>query len=461
MGFNDTIAAVSTPRGKGGIAVIRISGDDTREIASRVFRPCGKCTVNDAPVRRALYGTITSPGGDVLDTGILVIYEAPHSYTGEDMAELSCHGGVYVTGAVLSAVFEAGAVQAQPGEFTRRAFTNGKMSLTEAEAVGLLLDADTEEKMKLSSSAQRGSLKNELKRISDELYGVLSSLYAAIDYPDEDIQDSGESGLADAVISVERQIRDLLGTYKRGRAVADGVKCVICGRPNAGKSSLYNRISRSDDAIVTDVAGTTRDILRDTVSFGGITLRLSDTAGLRDASDKVEKIGVQRAVSEIESAELILAVFDSGAPLDEYDKKMIKSYPGVPRVAVINKTDLGRAMEKADIELISASHDKTVYLSCETGEGMDALETAVRELFDSEKLNLSSDAVIWDARQKASLEKALSLIGQVEKSLETGAYIDAVCTVCEEALGVLLETDGRGVTDEIVNNIFARFCVGK
>lgn len=459
MGLNDTIAAVSTPRGKGGIAVIRISGNATRDIASRVFKS-GSNNVKDYPARSALYGSITTPAGERLDSGILVMYDGPSSYTGEDMAEISCHGGTYVTAAVLGAVLEAGAESAGPGEFTRRAFTNGKLSLTEAEAVGLLIDADTEEKMKLSAAAVGGKLKDEIKKVSDKLSFIMSALYAAIDYPDEDIGDEGETAIGKTISEVKKKIKSLIATYKRGRAVADGVKCVICGKPNAGKSSLYNIISRSDDAIVTDVAGTTRDVLRDTVSFGGITLRLSDTAGLRSASDKVEKIGVERAKAEIASAELIISVFDSTEKIGDDAKKMIKEYERAAKIAAVNKTDAGE-LDSDDVAFLEKTHDKVVYISCATGDGIASLEDAVRELFDGGKIDLSSDAVVWDARQKASLSAAASLLDEAETALDSGAYLDAVGAVCEKALEKLLETDGRGVTEEIVNNIFARFCVGK
>lgn len=464
MHFSDTVAAVSTPRGRGGIAVIRISGSDTSSVISRVFRPMGSLDSSALPHRRACYGrivTLDSDGERELDRGIVTFFKGPASFTGEDMAEISCHGGVYVTRAVLTAVLSAGARMAEAGEFTRRSFLSGKMTLTEAEAVGNLLEADTEDKMRLAASAAGGKLSDKVSHISKSLTDVMTALYAAIDYPEEDLDPVEDGEIRSAVSQALSEVRRLLATYRRGRAVAEGVKCVICGRPNAGKSSLYNLITGEESAIVTDIAGTTRDVLRERVSFGGVTLELCDTAGLRETDDSVESIGVRRAESEMRSAELIIAVFDSASPLTEEERHMMESYENIPRIAVINKGDLQCAMTDADIAQIEENHTKTVRMSCTAGEGLESLSDAVSELYDSDSCDISRDAVIWSARQEAALRQAEEYLTAAEASLLGGDPVDAVCTLCEAAVSHLSETDGRGVTEEIVAGIFSKFCVGK
>lgn len=461
MIFSDTIAAVSTPRGKGGIAVIRISGDDVCSVVSRIFEPMGGRTLDSYPPRHAIYGNITDGKGNVIDSGILTVFRAPASYTGEDMAELSCHGGVYVTRTVLASVLSAGARPAEAGEFTRRAFLAGKLTLTEAEAVGMLLDADTDDRMRLASTALRGRLSESIESITGGLTAVMGALYAAIDYPEEDIGDEGERRIGSVIEESLAGVRKLLSTYRRGKAVSEGVKCVICGRPNAGKSSLYNMITGEESAIVTDIAGTTRDVLRERVSFGGVTLELADTAGIRDTDDTVESIGVRRAEAELSAAELVIGVFDGSVALDEGDVRMMESYPAASRIAVINKSDLDMKLSESDLKRIEDSHNVTVYMSCETGEGLESLADAVAQMYDTASVDLNTDAVIWSARHEATLRRAEEYLSAADSSLKYGDPVDAVCTLCESALAELSETDGRGVTEDIVSEIFSKFCVGK
>ena len=462
MFLNDVIAAVSTPRGKGGVAVIRISGDGTCDVMEKMFRPVGNRSILSYPPRHAIYGSVVTPDGSEIDRGILTLFRAPASYTGEDMAEVSCHGGVLVTREVLSCVLSSGARLAEAGEFTRRAYLNGKLTLTEAEAVGELLEADTDDRRRLASSALTGKLSGKISEIADRLTGVMSALYAAIDYPEEDIGDSGEREIGGVIDDSITEISKLLSTYKRGKAVSDGVKCVICGKPNAGKSSLYNLITGEESAIVTDIAGTTRDVLRERVSFGGVTLELSDTAGLRETDDSVESIGVKRAEAEMKKAELLIGVFDVSAPMDQSEIAMIEKYPAdCAKIAVINKTDLESGMTESDLKLICESHDSVVYMSCGDGVGLDELSLKIGELFDAGCCEIGKDAVIWSARQEATLRRAHEYLSSAKVSLEYGDPVDAVCTLCEGALSELSETDGRGVSEEIVSGIFSKFCVGK
>lgn len=481
-----TIAAISTPHGKGGIAVVRISGDKTAEILGRVFRPSGRIHPIDAP-RTAVYGSIVTAAStastasaaslaadsssatewNTVDTGVATFYKAPASFTGEDTAELSCHGGILVTGCVLEAVLAAGAVPAEAGEFTHRAFLNGKLTLSEAEAVGLLLDADTHSKMKLASSGIRGVLSDRLSEIADKVSAVLSNLFALIDYPDEDIDEIGSERLRSELLTAADEASGLAATFRTGRAVAEGVQTLICGKPNVGKSSLYNAIARDDRAIVTSVAGTTRDVLEDTVDLGGITLRIWDTAGIRSTSDEVEAIGVDRALRRMDEAELILAVYDGSRGLDDGDLRLIDeiekraSGRDVCTVAVVNKSDMGVALSERELALLRDRHRAVVTVSAATGDGMEELGRTVSELYGLGELTVGTDAVIWDAARRAELELAASLLREAAAELENGAPEDAVCSDAELALASLRRTDGRGVSEEIVNGIFSRFCVGK
>ncbi|MBQ5354365.1 MAG: tRNA uridine-5-carboxymethylaminomethyl(34) synthesis GTPase MnmE [Clostridia bacterium] len=462
-----TIAAVSTPRGKGGIAVIRISGDRAVDTAEQMFVPASGKKLGDSEARRAVFGTILDAGEEPVDTGIAVLFRAPASFTGEDVAEISCHGGPAATEAVYLSAIAHGADAAGPGEFTRRAFLNGKLSLTEAEAVGRLIDADTEERLALSAGGLRGNVSRRIEAISAGMLSTMTALYAAIDYPEEDVGDEGEREIGNTLRRSLGEVDALLSTYRTGRAVADGVKTVICGRPNVGKSSLFNLMTGEDSAIVTDIAGTTRDILRETVSFGGVTLRLADTAGLRgDTDGSVEEIGVERARREIGTAELILAVFDGSQPMTLEDRELLDLLSGTGgdavKIAVINKADRGTVLTVADLAEIDriCGPGRRVVMSAASGDGA-ALAEAVGTAFRSGDLDLRRDAVIWDVRQRAALEHARSALAGAVDALEAGDPIDCVCTLAEEAMAALDETDGRTVEEGIVDEIFKRFCVGK
>lgn len=463
MEMERTVAAVSTPRGTGGVAVIRISGPDAGAVADRVFTPASGGSLLSRAPRTAVFGTVGDADGREVDRAVATFFRAPASFTGEDTAEISCHGGAAVTRAVLSAVLAAGAFPAGPGEFTRRAFINGKISLTEAEATGLLIAADTDDRLALAAAAAGGKLRERVAAIGSGLADAISLLCAVIDYPDELISDDGSPDGEAEILAAVREAREgvagLLETYRRGSAVADGVRTVICGAPNVGKSSLFNALTGGDDAIVTDVPGTTRDVLRKTVAFGGVTLLLSDTAGLREIGETVEKIGVERARREIGAADLIIAVFDSSRPLTDGEKDAVPA-SGAVSVAVMNKTDLPRGLTEEDEEFLREKFTRVVSVSCRDGM-TDGLRDAIADLFDSDRIDLSGDPVIWDARQRADLAAARDALAEAEKTLASGGPPDAACALCEEAAAKLAETDGRGVGEEVLARIFSRFCVGK
>ena len=459
MDIFPTIAAVSTPPGKGGVAMIRVSGADAAAVAQAIFRPFSGKALTELGARRAVAGRIVRADGAVVDTGVAVLYRGPASFTGEDVAEITCHGGVAVTRAVLAAALEAGAVPAGRGEFTRRAFLSGKLTLSEAEAVGLLIDADTESRRALAASAAEGRLTAALAPITASLTDVLSALYAAIDYPEEDVGDEGERAFRGVMAEALSRVEALRATYRCGRAIAEGIPTVIAGVPNSGKSSLYNALLGRDEAIVTEIPGTTRDVLSAAADVGGVTLLLSDTAGIRESADAVERLGVARAREKLAEAALILFVVDSSAPLTPACAALWEALPpDVARIPIFNKCDAPRALSAADAARFGAG---AVWLSARTGEGMDELREAVARAAGTDALDAAHDAVIWDARQEALLARAASLLSCAIEALDAQDPLDAVCTMCESALAELSGLDGRGVDETIIEGIFARFCVGK
>lgn len=454
--INKTVAAISTAHGKGGVAIIRISGDDALEIATKVM----KLRTAEIEPRRSYYGEILR-GGEVIDDGILTYYKAPHSFTGEDTCEICCHGGLYVTGAVLEAVLAAGASLAGAGEFTKRAYINGKLTLSRAEAIGQVIDAKTDAQLRLSSSQARGTLSRKIDTIRESILNCISHAYATIDYPDEDITDIEISEINSCLDTVIAELNALKRSYHTGRAVCEGIKTAIIGKPNAGKSSVYNMLLGEDVAIVTDIAGTTRDVIEHTASVGGVTLSLADTAGIREAIDTVEKIGIERARKKIEGSELLLCVFDSSEKETDEDRLILELASGKTAIAIINKTDKGCALSSEFIKKIDNGCHKTIYTSAKDGVGREELEKALSDMYRLGEINLSSDAVIANARQFAATEAAYAKSLEAKEALNFGETPDIICFSLESALSELNMIDKREVSEEVVSAIFSRFCVGK
>ena len=450
----DTVAAVSTPRGKGGIAVIRISGSDTAAILRKIFR--GKRDPLEHP-RYACFGQILE-GEAVLDEGLVLYFPAPHSFTGEDVAEISCHGGALLTETVLGAVFAAGAVAAPAGEFTRRALLNGKITLSEAEALGALLDATTTGQMTLAQNGMAGKLSREINDRFERLTFLLADAYAKIDFPDEDLNTLTREELTDALIAEKARIDALLATYRTGHAVAEGVATVICGPVNAGKSTLYNALVGRNAAIVTDVAGTTRDILCETVALGAVTLRLSDTAGLRETEDTVEGIGVERAREAMENAELILAVLDGSRPLGEAEEAFLQGLAPLRGTVILLLNKSEQPCLVGEERLKDFQH--VLHISAKDGE-ISALRELVEHLYLCDGISLREDAVVANARQYGALSRCTEGLAVAIASLQGEVPLDAACVDAELALQALGEVDGRAVDEEVVASIFSHFCVGK
>ena len=461
----DTIAAISTPYGKGGVAMIRISGADSLAVAQKIFKPISGKQLSELPVARACYGEILSPleNGKSIDDGIAVYFRAPHSFTGEDTVEISCHGGILITQKVLSAALSAGARMAEAGEFTRRAYVLGKIRLNEAEALGNLLEAKNEGQLALARNGMRGKLTAKMEELYRSLRSVLTGIYANIDFPDEDLAEMSREEMLDALKYALEQTKKLSATYKTGSAVSEGIPTVICGRTNAGKSSVYNKIVGYDAAIVTDIEGTTRDVLRETATLGKVTLLLCDTAGIRQTEDKVENIGIERSIKEIDGAGLILAVFDGSKIPDKDDCELVSKIleSNTASVALINKTDkLSNGINSELSELLS-KFERKVEISALTGDGFDKLSSVVDEMFIDGTLDFDNDAIITGARQYAAISKATEFLSNAVYDIERGVSLDACCVEVECAMSALCELDGREIGEEIVHEIFSHFCVGK
>ncbi|MCI7320808.1 MAG: tRNA uridine-5-carboxymethylaminomethyl(34) synthesis GTPase MnmE [Clostridiales bacterium] len=455
--MSDTIAAVATGNVLSAIGILRLSGDGTLAVIDRVFRPANGCPMSEAPDRKLVYGAFCDTDGQTLDLCLCTVSRAPHSYTGEDTAELQCHGSPAVLRAGLQALFTAGARQALAGEFTKRAFLNGRMDLTQAEAVIDLIHAETALDAKNAAGQLGGAVLRHAQGVYDTLQDIASHYHAVIDYPDEDIPDFQLSAYESALTGCIDRLQRLLDTFSRANVLHGGVPAVILGRPNAGKSSLLNALLGYERAIVTDVPGTTRDTIDARVTLGGVLLRLTDTAGLRDTSDPVEAIGVHRALDAAADAALAIAVFDAARPLDDDDRQVIAAAQRASvRIAVLNKADLPAAVQP---DTLAASFDAVCVLSAKERTGLEALEQAVAEHFPAP--DAPAGEILTNARHAEAIGRALESLRAAREAMLLGVTPDAVLTEAEEAMAAIGELTGASIREDITNRIFARFCVGK
>ena len=453
-----SIAAISTAQAPGGIGIIRISGEDSFEIADRVFSSAGGKKISDTPGYTALYGHVHEPGkNEIIDEAVALVFRAPHSYTGENVVELSCHGGLFLVKKLLSAVFSAGAAPASPGEFTKRAFLNGKMNLTQAESVMELISAQGEQAARTALAGHEGALEKRISQIREKLISAAAHLSAWADYPEEDIPQVSTDSLKTMLDSVKGEISLLLSQFDAGKAIRSGVDTVIVGRPNVGKSTLMNLLTGCERSIVTQFAGTTRDIVEEQVILGDVLLNLADTAGIRFTEDPVESIGVDRAKKRIETAQLILAVFDSSQELNEEDQELLSSVRGIPAIAVINKSDL---KAKIDDKYIQKYIKQIVYISAKSGDGLPELKSAVAAVLQTASLN-PADGILFTARQRADALRANECVEEALDALSSGMTLDAVTVSIEGAVSALLELTGERATEAVVDAVFSKFCVGK
>ena len=450
-----TIAAISTPKGEGGIAVIRISGDNAISIADKCFLSASGKRLTSLSGYSAAFGEAVRQDGSRIDEAVALVFRAPKSYTGEDIVEISVHGGFVPANECLKSVFSAGAYPAEAGEFTKRAFLNGKIDLAEAESVMEIIGARSAAALTIAKSAKDGKLSRDVENVTEKLLGLAASLAAYSDFPDEDIEgldtESFKNLLDDCLLSLSK----LLATFSVGQAVLCGVPTAIIGKPNVGKSTLMNALSGEERSIVTDLAGTTRDIVEAAVSVGKVSLLLSDTAGIRETEDKIESIGVDRAVKRLSSAALVLAVFDVSKPFDNNDKRIIDRLAGKECIAVLNKSDLPAV---ADLSLLKGFN--AVPVSAKNGTGIKELSEKIEEICGTDRLT-ADDTVLINERQYSCALRAQSALKDAKEALLSGVTLDAVSVAIDDAVNALLELSGRKATESVTNEIFSKFCVGK
>lgn len=453
----DTIAAIATIQAPSAIGIVRLTGPDTRRILDGVFAPANGRPMSAQTPRKLVFGRALDRSGGVIDEALAVLFPGPNSYTGEDCAEIHCHGSPVVLDEVLAAAFARGARQARGGEFTQRAFLSGRMDLIQAESVADLIDAESAGAARNAVGQLQGRMSRSVGGIYDALMDVVSRFYAIVDYPDEEIEPLQQAQIEQTLAESAERLDALLATFSRGRLLKSGVPAVILGKPNAGKSSLLNALLGYDRAIVTDIAGTTRDTVEEKVLVGSVLLRLCDTAGIRDAADTVERLGVERAQQAAQCAELALLVLDGSAPLTREDEEAIAAARRARRMLVlVNKADLPQVLDTAALRV---RFGEVIPLSARSGTGVDALCRAVEEFFAGGETPRGE--LLTNARQAESAQRALDAVRRAEQALRSGLSPDAVLTDAEEALEALAEFSGKRVRDDLVATIFSRFCVGK
>ena len=453
-----TIAAISTPYGKGGVALIRVSGPEAADICAKVFHPKSGLSLLTLPSNQAVYGEISFEGA-VIDDGLATLFRAPRSFTGEDTVEITCHGGILVTQRVLGAVFEAGALPAGPGEFTKRAFLNGRIDLSQAESVIDVINAQNELALKSSVSQLQGAVLEKIKAIRAVVLHEIAFIESALDDPEHVSLEGYPEQLREIMSDAHSKVKKLLDSSDNGKMLKEGINTAIVGKPNAGKSSLLNILVGEERAIVTEIAGTTRDILQEQIQIGGIGLNVIDTAGIRDTEDIVEKIGVNKSREYIEKADLIIYVVDSSTELDENDQEIIEAIRNKKAIVLLNKSDLDA---KTDASVLQTQLSKPILsISAKNNTGIHELETLIEEMFFSGKLSFNDEVYITNIRQKNALAEAQNSLKMVLQSIADGMpedFFTIDMMNAYEALGTII---GESVGEDLVNEIFSKFCMGK
>lgn len=454
-----TIAAIATAPGEGGVGIIRLSGVSAAEIADKIFHTGTIKTFKEAVPRMMYFGHVTD-GGKRIDEGLAVYMKAPHSYTGEDVVEIQIHGSAEALRETLSLALRSGAVPAMRGEFTKRAFLNGRLDLAQAEAVMDIISAKGEAALTQAESHLSGALSGFVHEVMEELKDLITKLEVTIDYPEEDLEDLTMEETGDALEKIDKSLSALLKRSEEGRVIREGLRTAIIGRPNAGKSSLLNALLQEERAIVTDVPGTTRDTIEEAVRISGVSLLLMDTAGLRETDNKVEQIGIERARASMEKADLILAVIDGSSPLDEEDKEILHSLVGKKAIVILNKYDLTPEVKAEDIWEI-AGQIPVVSLSARYGSGMDELRDELRKITEKQDADAGRVLFLTNLRHVELVRKALDNVLRARASVREGLQADFIVIDLTEAWKTMGEITGDTMDDELIHSIFSRFCVGK
>lgn len=454
--LSKTVCAIATPPAVGGISVIRISGDDAVKVAAAVFKPASGRPIDEMRGYTAAYGRIFD-GEERIDDGVILVFKSPHSYTGEDVCEISCHGGIYVTRRLLTACLKAGASPAGAGEFTKRALLNGKMSLTQAEAVADIINAQGEQSLACSNVQREGALYRRTEKIANKILDVSAQISAWIDYPDDRTPEVTESWLEDRLSNIKADFDELLSGYDKGRIIREGISCVIVGKPNVGKSTIMNTLAGSRRSIVSDVEGTTRDVVEETINIGGAVMVISDGAGIRETDDEVEKIGVELIIERLKNTDAVLAVFDGSAELSDEDRRLFGLLERKLVIPIVNKSDLQLRLDIAEIE---RRFGKPVSISAKDELSAEVLSREISNRMELDKLDANA-GFLANERQRACVIRAAQSLDNALSAVRTGLTPDAVGVDLEQALDAVYELSGRKASDEVIAGVFERFCVGK
>lgn len=450
------IAAISTPLGTGGVGIIRISGKNATEIADRVFVSVNGKKLSTSKGYRAYFGKIFD-GKKPVDEVVCLVFRAPHSYTGEDTVEINCHGGTVLMKKILRLVLQNGAQAAAPGEFTKRAFLNGKLDLSEAESVMTLISAQGEQGVNAAFNQLEGSLSRKIDKINSSLLSLAAHIAAWVDYPDDEIEELGGNELFNTINNANLELSTLLNNFDSGMAITNGVEAAIVGKPNVGKSTLMNLLTGYDRSIVTEIEGTTRDVVEETVNLNGCILRISDTAGMRETGDIVEKLGVERSRKKLERASIVFAVFDLSKPLSDEDRELIDECKDKNVIPVINKTDLKPCL---DVEYIKSTLDTPLFISAKNGDGYNELCERVANLMGTKNFDTTS-AMLVNERQRICCQNAVNALNDALEALNVGLTPDAIGVCVDDAIAALLELTGQKASEAVVDEVFRQFCVGK
>lgn len=450
------IAAISTPLGTGGVGIIRISGKNATEIADRIFVSVNGKKLSSSKGYRAYFGRIFD-GETAVDEVVCLVFRAPHSYTGEDVVEINCHGGVVLLKKILRLVLQNGAQAAAPGEFTKRAFLNGKLDLSEAESVMTLISAQGEQGANAAFNQLEGSLSRKIEKINSSLLSLAAHIAAWVDYPDDEIEELGNNELYSTIYNAHLELCALLSNFDSGMAVTNGVEAAIVGKPNVGKSTLMNLLTGYDRSIVTEIEGTTRDVVEETVNLNGCILRISDTAGMRETGDIVEKLGVERSRKKLERAAIVFAVFDLSKPLSDEDKELIDECKDKNVIPIVNKTDLE---PRLDVDYIKNKLGSPLFISAKIGDGYNDLCDRVAELMGTKNFDTTS-AMLVNERQRICCQKASDALKDALEALNIGLTPDAIGVCIDDAIAALLELTGQKASEAVVDEVFKQFCVGK